>query len=69
MKPPISRMVSLGPARSLCCPDGDYPGRVQVKEGDYTGGGNNSRFIGRGSEDLGLGFEDWPVVNPSPFQK
>ncbi len=51
---------------SPCPCGGDVPGRVQVKEGAYSGGGYHSRFTGRGG-DLGMGMGAWPVQNSSPL--
>ena len=62
-------MRSAGPSGMLtiCCLREDYPGRVQVKEGNYTGGGKQSAFIGRSDGNLGMKMEAWPVQNTNPL--
>ncbi len=52
---------------SSCMCGKDYPGRVQVKEGSYAGGGARSAYIGRSDGNLGMEMSSWPVQNTNPF--
>jgi len=54
-------------AQSCYCNGKDFPGRVQVKEGNFTGGGAKSSFIGNSGGDLGMEMQAWPVRNTHPF--
>jgi hypothetical protein len=67
MKPFNFDDTSSQNAQSCCCVRKDYPGRVQVKEGNYTGGGAQSAFIGRSDGNLGMALEAWPVDNTHPL--
>jgi hypothetical protein len=47
-------------------PPQDFPGRVTLYEGMYSGSGSRTPEIGRGQQ-LPMSIPDWPVQNPNPF--
>ena len=66
----VSREIAVASRLVSYCPTvTDYPGRVQVKEGNYTGGGAKSSFVGRSDGNLGMAMPAWAVRNTDPFQK